>query len=154
MYQAFISSHCQREIVCSCRVYPYGEFGKDSWRRPCLCWTSACPTPQCCHLSWGMHKWNPAGLWTVCMFHSNSEVPTFFSLAVELPQGRGKGETERVHDSQLHSVKILKVWGFSPQVLKVWGFPPQVLKICLWCPGHIPGWVIFPPALQPFFSFS
>lgn len=42
----------------------------------------------------GMHKWNPAGVWAVwIMFHNNSEVPTFFSLAVELPQGREKGET-------------------------------------------------------------
>lgn len=108
MYQAFISIHCQGEIVCSFTAYPYGDFGKDSWKRPCLCWTPSLP-----HTS-VMHKWNPAGVWAVwIMFHSNSEVPTFFSLAVELPQGREKGETECVQDSQLHSVKLLKVWSFS-----------------------------------------
>lgn len=92
-----------------------------------------------------MHKWNPAGVWVArIMFHSHSEVPTFYSLAVELPQGREKGETECDHDSWLHSVKLLKVWGF----------PPQILKVCLWYPGCIPACVIFPPDVQPFFSFS
>lgn len=43
MYQAFISSHCQGEIMCSFRAYPYGGFGKDSWKRPCLCWTPSLP---------------------------------------------------------------------------------------------------------------
>lgn len=123
MYQAFIS---QGEIGCSFRAYPYGGFGKDSWKRPCLFEPPACLTSQCCPLSWGCTNGIPAGQFGSCS--TAIQTPHFLSFGCGVAIGQGERRYWVCPWLLTAFSEVLKGLGFFLKGFKGLGFPPSGFK--------------------------